>query len=44
MHFKGTAQRYGRDIDTDVISPARYLNSSDPEWQRTAWRIWTRIS
>ena len=32
MHFKGTAHRYGRDIDTDVSSPARYLNSSEPEW------------
>ena len=32
MHFKGTAHRYGRDIATDVIIPARYLNSSDPEW------------
>lgn len=29
MHFEGTAFRYGRDIDTDVIIPARYLNSSD---------------
>ena len=25
MHFKGTAHRYGRDVDTDVIIPARYL-------------------
>jgi 3-isopropylmalate/(R)-2-methylmalate dehydratase small subunit len=30
MIFEGSAHAYGRDVDTDVIIPARYLNSSDP--------------
>ncbi|MGN0402100.1 MAG: 3-isopropylmalate dehydratase small subunit [Acetatifactor sp.] len=27
---KGTVIKYGNNVDTDVIIPARYLNSSDP--------------
>ena len=30
MQFKGTVHRYGRDIATDVIIPARYLTTSEP--------------
>ena len=29
--IKGTAHKYGDHVDTDVIIPARYLNSSDPQ-------------
>ncbi len=28
---KGTVFKYGDNVDTDVIIPARYLNSSDPK-------------
>ncbi len=31
MKAKGFVHKYGDNIDTDVIIPARYLNSSDPE-------------
>ena len=30
MNANGTAIKYGDNIDTDVIIPARYLNTSDP--------------
>ena len=30
MQAKGRAFKYGDNVDTDVIIPARYLNSSDP--------------
>ena len=30
MNAKGRVFKYGDNVDTDVIFPARYLNSSDP--------------
>ena len=30
MNAEGTGFKYGDNVDTDVIIPARYLNSSDP--------------
>ena len=32
MQAKGRVFKYGDNVDTDVIIPARYLNRSDEEW------------
>ncbi len=31
MKLKGKVHKYGADVNTDVIIPARYLNMSDPD-------------
>lgn len=40
MKVEGRVWRYGANIDTDVIIPARYLNSFDPKnWPAIVWSI-----
>ncbi len=43
MNARVPVFKYGDNIDTDVIIPARYLNTqSPPSWPATAWRTSTR--
>ena len=46
MKAKGTVHKFGNNIDTDVIIPARYLNKSDEAFGLLliVWRILIRIS
>jgi 3-isopropylmalate/(R)-2-methylmalate dehydratase small subunit len=32
MKIRGKSFKYGDNVNTDEIIPARYLNSSDPQW------------
>ena len=43
MNARGPVYKYGDNVDTDVIIPARYLNtqSAKPSWPPTVWKIST---
>ena len=43
MNVKGTVFKYGDNVDTDVIIPARYLTHRiRGRWRLIAWRTSTR--
>ena len=43
LNAKGFVHKYGDNVDTDVIIPARYLNIADKKsWPPTAWRTSTK--
>ena len=43
LNAKGFVHKYGDNVDTDVIIPARYLNIADKkELAPTAWRTSTK--
>lgn len=45
MNAKGTVHKYGDDVNTDVIIPARYLNTaSHVSLRPTVWRTSTRTT
>ena len=45
MNIQGRVFKYPDNVDTDVIIPARYLNTPDAkELAFTVWRISTPIS
>ena len=45
MQAKGRVFKYGDNVDTDVIIPARYLNSSDPaELANPLWKTSITLS
>ena len=44
MIAKGKVHKFGDNVDTDVIIPARYLNKvTRPGWLLIVWKILTRI-
>ena len=45
MELKGTIWKFGDNVDTDAIIPARYLNTSDPtELANIVWKMLIRLS